>query len=61
MPASMKDMAKSICGQFLHMAKRLPDLGLGYLAWTGRATRSPPANASGYSWPGVKRALLGNI
>lgn len=32
MPASMKDMAKSICGQFLHTAKRLSDLGLGYLA-----------------------------
>ena len=32
MPDSLQDMAKSICGQFLHTAKRLTDLGLGYLS-----------------------------
>lgn len=31
MPPEMRDMAKSIVGQFLHTAKRLLDLGLGYL------------------------------
>lgn len=31
MPEELRDMAQSICGQFLHTAKRLMDLGLGYL------------------------------
>lgn len=31
MPDSMQDMAGSICAQFLHTARRLTDLGLGYL------------------------------
>ncbi len=31
MPEELQDMAESICGQFLHTAKRLTDLGLGYL------------------------------
>ena len=31
MPEELRDMARSICGQFLHTAKRLVDLGLGYL------------------------------
>lgn len=32
MPVPMQEMAKSICNQFLHTAKRLMDLGLGYLS-----------------------------
>ena len=32
MPAPMQEMARSICNQFLHTAKRLMDLGLGYLS-----------------------------
>lgn len=32
MPEPMREMAASICGQFLHTAGRLMDLGLGYLA-----------------------------
>ena len=32
MPAPMQEMAKSICSQFLHTAKRLRELGLGYLS-----------------------------
>lgn len=31
MPEELQDMAQSICGQFLHTAKRLIELGLGYL------------------------------
>lgn len=31
MPDELRDMAESICKQFLHTAKRLTDLGLGYL------------------------------
>lgn len=31
MPDDMRDMAESICGQFLHTARRLIELGLGYL------------------------------
>lgn len=31
MPPELRDMAESIYGQFLHTAKRLIDLGLGYL------------------------------
>lgn len=31
MPPVLQDMAESICGQFLHTAKRLTELGLGYL------------------------------
>lgn len=31
MPEELRDMAGSICDQFLHTAKRLMDLGLGYL------------------------------
>lgn len=31
MPEELQDMAQSICGQFLHNAKRLIELGLGYL------------------------------
>lgn len=31
MPEELRDMAQSISGQFLHTAKRLTDLGLGYL------------------------------
>ncbi|MCM1136534.1 MAG: excinuclease ABC subunit UvrA [Clostridium sp.] len=31
MPEAMRDMAESICGQFRHTAKRLVELGLGYL------------------------------
>lgn len=31
MPPELQDMAESICGQFLHTAKRLTELGLGYL------------------------------
>lgn len=31
MPEELRDMAESICGQFLHTAKRLTELGLGYL------------------------------
>ncbi|MCM1304910.1 MAG: excinuclease ABC subunit UvrA [Butyrivibrio sp.] len=31
MPGEMQDMAESICGQFRHTAKRLMELGLGYL------------------------------
>lgn len=31
MPEELRDMAESICKQFLHTAKRLADLGLGYL------------------------------
>ena len=32
MPANMREMAETICDTFLHTAKRLLDLGLGYLA-----------------------------
>lgn len=32
MPEELRDMAESICGQFLHTARRLTDLGLGYLS-----------------------------
>ena len=32
MPEPMREMAASICGQFLHTAGRLMDLGLGYLS-----------------------------
>ena len=32
MPEELRDMAKSICGQFLNTARRLTDLGLGYIA-----------------------------
>ncbi|BDF69699.1 excinuclease ABC subunit A [Oscillospiraceae bacterium] len=31
MPGELRELAESICGQFLHTAKRLTDLGLGYL------------------------------
>ncbi len=31
MPGELRDMAESICGQFLHTAQRLMELGLGYL------------------------------
>ncbi len=31
MPENMREMAQTICDQFLHTAKRLLDLGLGYL------------------------------
>lgn len=31
MPGELQDMARSICSQFLHTARRLTDLGLGYL------------------------------
>ncbi len=31
MPQELRDMARSICEQFLHTAKRLTELGLGYL------------------------------
>ena len=31
MPEDMRNMADSICGQFLHTSKRLRELGLGYL------------------------------
>lgn len=32
MPEELRDMAESICGQFLHTARRLTGLGLGYLS-----------------------------
>ena len=32
LPEPMREMAGSICRQFLHTAKRLMDLGLGYLS-----------------------------
>lgn len=32
MPANMREMALAVCDTFLHTAKRLLDLGLGYLA-----------------------------
>ena len=32
LPEELRDMAESICGQFLHTARRLTDLGLGYLS-----------------------------
>ncbi len=32
LPGELQDMANSICGQFLHTARRLTELGLGYLA-----------------------------
>ena len=32
MPESLRDMADSIAAQFLHTAKRLVELGLGYLS-----------------------------
>ena len=32
LPGPMQEMAQSICRQFLHTAKRLMDLGLGYLS-----------------------------
>ena len=32
MPQELRDMAQSICAQFLHTARRLTDLGLGYLS-----------------------------
>lgn len=31
MPDELREMAENICGQFLHTARRLNDLGLGYL------------------------------
>lgn len=31
MPEELKTMAESICGQFLHVSKRLSDLGLDYI------------------------------
>ena len=53
MPAELRDMAESICAQFLHTARRLTQLGLGYLALdragatlsTGERQRSQLARA----------------
>ena len=53
MPEEMRAMAESICGQFAHTAKRLTDLGLGYLTLdragatlsTGERQRSQLARA----------------
>lgn len=49
----LRDMAESICGQFLHTAKRLLELGLGYLTLNRAAARP-----EGKSW---RRARLGRL
>lgn len=51
LPPEMRPMAASICESFQTAAKRLMDLGLGYLTSTAQAAPFPPANASACSLP----------
>lgn len=51
LPEEMRPMAQSICESFQTVAKRLMDLGLGYLALTAPRLPFPPASASVCSWP----------
>ena len=53
LPEKMRPMAKSICESYLHGAKRLLDLGLGYLTLDRASSTCPPGNGSGCSWPGL--------
>lgn len=47
----MRPMANSICDSFQTAAKRLMDLGLGYLSSTALLPLFPRENVSGCSWP----------
>lgn len=55
MPEEPWDMAESICGQFLHTARRLTGLGLGVFKPDRRETLST-GNVSGFSLPGQYEA-----
>ena len=51
LPPEMRSMAESICASFRETARRLLDLGLGYLTLDRASQRFPPVSASGCSWP----------
>ena len=51
LPPEMRPMAESICASFRETARRLLDLGLGYLTLDRASQRFPPVSASGCSWP----------
>ena len=52
LPEEMRPMAESICESFDTAARRLLDLGLGYLTLDRAAsTLSTETNVSGCSWP----------
>jgi excinuclease ABC subunit A len=51
LPEEMRPMARSICESFESAARRLMDLGLGYLTLDRASLPSPRGSGSGCSWP----------